>query len=465
MNNTLVIYCYFEKNNDYQNNLVYFLDYGLEESNDYIFVINGLCTLKIPKKNNIKVLHRNNIGYDFSAYGEALKSINIQQYKYFFFINTSVRGPFLPDYVKMSWTIPFKNLLKNDVKLVGTTINLAEDFLSSNSNKHYYGKKKYYTHVQSQMFATDLECLKLLISKGIFDLFTENNFLKIIILREIGMSYHVLNNNWNISCVLPEYQNIDYRTLNVDFNPTSIKGEMNYKDSYFNRTLHPYEAIFIKTNRDLFNNQIQSISTHNLNQKITTIIFIFYYDNEDIKEYLNHKYVYLVRINNYYDIYDFLVDNTFLWINKENIGVLLFNEITDISFINNIDNNELVVVNTKTYYNYDNNLLIKKLNHLNLNKQKFNDFSSFITKTKYFIGFMKIYKTFLNNNKDNILLIKILTSYLSNLNIKTYTMINNNSNNNNKNINNYYIKIIIIIIIIIIFVFVLLLKYYLHGSL
>jgi hypothetical protein len=49
--------------------------------------------------------------------------------------------------------------------------------------------------------------------------------------------------------------------------------------------------------------------------------------------------------------------------------------------------------------------------YLNLNKQKFNDFSSFITKTKYFIDFMKIYKTFLNNN---ILLIKILTSFWQN---------------------------------------------------
>jgi hypothetical protein len=420
MNNTLVIYCYFEKDDDYKNNLVYFINYGLEETNDYIFVINGKLSIKIPKKNNIKILHRDNIGYDFSAYGEALQTINIEEYKYFFFINTSVRGPFLPEYVKMSWTEPFKNLLKDDVKLVGTTINLAEDFLSTNGHEVFYGKKKYYTHIQSQMFATDLECLKFLISKGIFDLFTENNFLKIIILKEIGMSNHVLNNNWNISCILPEYQNIDYRTLNVDFNPTSIKGEMNYKNVYFNRTLHPYEAIFIKTNRDLFNNQIQSISSQKLNIKLNTIIFIFYFKNENITEYINYKYIYLVQINDYFDIYEFLVNNKFLWINKENIGVVLFNEITSINFVHNIYNNDLVIVNNKTNYYYDNKLLIQYLNNLNLNKQTMNDFCSFITKTKYFIDFMEIYKTFLNNNKDNILVIKILTSYFSNLNIKTY---------------------------------------------
>jgi hypothetical protein len=425
MNNTLVIYCYFEKNDDYKNNLVYFLNYGIEDNNDYIFIINGNNMLKIPSRKNIKVIYRDNIGYDFSAYGDALKTINLDLYKYFFFINTSVRGPFLPNYVKMSWTEPFKNLLKDDVKLVGTTINLTEDFLSSNGNEVFYGKKKYYIHVQSQMFATDLECLKFLISKGIFDLFTEDNFVKLIILKEIGMSHHVLNNNWNISCLLPEYQNIDYRTLNVDFNPTSIKGEMNYKNAYFNRTLHPYEAIFIKTNRNLFNNQIQSISTHNLNKQLNTIIFIFYYNNENISEYINHKYIYLVRVVNYFDIYDFLASNTFLWINKENIGILLFNEITNINIVKYIDSYELVIVNNKIPNNYDHNILQKYLNFLNINEKKYYDFTSFITKTKYFINFISIYKRFFNNKKDNILLIKILTSYFSNLNIKTY--INNDN--------------------------------------
>jgi len=421
MNNTLVLYCYFEKNDDYKNNLLYFLNNGIEDNNDYIFIINGNNTINIPSSKNIKIINRDNIGYDFSAYGEALKNIHIDKYKYFFFINTSVRGPFLPNYIKLSWTEPFKNLLKNDVKLVGSTINLTED-LDFNNLDIPYEKKKYYPHVQSQMFVTDLECLKFLINKGIFDLFTENNFLKLIILKEIGMSYFVLKNNWNISCILPEYQNIDYRTLNVDFNPTSKKGEMNYNNAYFNRTLHPYEAIFIKTNRDLFNNQIQSISMYNLNKKFNFILFLFYYNNDNITKYINNKLIFLVKINNYFDVFDFLINNTFLWIDKENIGILLFNDINDINDINiikYINNYELVVFNTNSY-NYDNTLLLKYLNILHLNKQTINDFTSFITKTQYFIKFINIYKTLFNNNKDNILLIKILTTFFSNLNIKTY---------------------------------------------
>ena len=44
MNNTLVIYCYFEKNDDYKNNLVYFLNYvinirkKLNYFNSYTFI-------------------------------------------------------------------------------------------------------------------------------------------------------------------------------------------------------------------------------------------------------------------------------------------------------------------------------------------------------------------------------------------------------------------------------------------
>lgn len=420
MNNTLIIYCYFQKNNEYKNNLIYFLNYGLEDNNDYIFVINGKINFNIPLRKNIKVIHRNNIGYDFGAYGEALKNTNLDLYKYFFFINTSVKGPFLPDYVKMSWTIPFKNLLKNDVKLVGTTINLTENMII---DKKYcpFDIKNYYSHVQSQMFATDLECLKFLMYKGIFDLFTENNFEKLIVLKEIGMSYYVLENNWNISCLLPEYQNIDYRTLNVNFNPTSINGEMNYNNAYYNRTLHPYEAIFIKTNRDLNNNQIQSISNSYLNKKLSTIVFIFYYDNNNIKNYINYKYIYLVKIKSYNDIYDFLFNNTFLWINKENIGILQFNDINNINILNNIYSYDLVIIN-KIQFNLKTeeiHSINNYLNTLNLKQSTINNFSSFITKTKYFVDFINIYKK-LFNKKNYILVIIILTSYFNNLNIKKY---------------------------------------------
>lgn len=431
MNNTLIIYCYYEKNEDYKQNLLYFLNFGIIDTNDYIFIINGHSTVEIIENNNIKVNYRNNIGYDFGAYGEVLKSIDLNNYKYYFFINTSVRGPFLPNYIKINWTQPFLDLFKDDVKIVGTTINLCN--YKGLPYKNILDEQNYYIHVQSQVFVVDYECLIFLISKGIFDINTENNFEKIIVLKEVKMSQLILKNNWNISCLLPEYQNFDYRTLNVDFNPTSQNGEMNYLNMYFNRTAHPYEVIFIKMNRNLLNNQINSISTFNYNKKLNTIIFIFYYNYNKINSYINKNYIYLVKISNYYEIYDFLLSNSFLWFNKLNVGIILFNDLKDINIVNNINKNDLVIIsNNNKIDNFNINLWNNLLNYLNINDFEnfiYKHFTSYIVKKKYFIELLDLYKNYviflnkynINNINDiNILLIKLLSYFFNKLQIKKY---------------------------------------------
>ena len=47
------------------------------------------------------------------------------QYRYFVWLNSSVRGPFLPAYLrgKMHWTAAFTSRITDSVKLVGSTIN------------------------------------------------------------------------------------------------------------------------------------------------------------------------------------------------------------------------------------------------------------------------------------------------------------------------------------------------------
>ena len=131
MNNILILYCYYEKNDIYKNNLEFFLKFGLYDECDYLFIINENLSLKIPEQNNIKVIFRKNEDYDFGAYNFALNTVDINKYNYYFFINTSVRGPFIPTYVNIKWYEPFINLLKNDIKLVGTTINI----LNTESNE------------------------------------------------------------------------------------------------------------------------------------------------------------------------------------------------------------------------------------------------------------------------------------------------------------------------------------------
>lgn len=263
-NNILILYCYYEKNNIYKNNLQIFLKYGLHDECDYLFIINGDITIYIPKQKNIKVIFRKNEDYDFGAYYDALKTQEIiNKYNYYFFINTSVRGPFIPTYINIKWYQPFINLLKDDIKLVGTTINILNT--DSNESDTFYNITKFtkpYTHVQTQMFAMDKECLNFLMSKKLFEDNNYNNYVEFIAIKEILMTQLVLKNNWNISCIIPEYQNIDYRLLKEDINFSSINGDINFTNGCFGRTIHPYESIFIKINRNISVNEINSISTY-----------------------------------------------------------------------------------------------------------------------------------------------------------------------------------------------------------
>lgn len=49
------------------------------------------------------VRHQNEC-YDWGSYGWVLQTglVDISQYRYFFFVNSSVRGPFLPAYARVS---------------------------------------------------------------------------------------------------------------------------------------------------------------------------------------------------------------------------------------------------------------------------------------------------------------------------------------------------------------------------
>ena len=273
----LVIYAYYEKDEIYKNNLEFFLKKGIYDNDDkcdYIIVVNGESSVRMPHnmyRPNVKVLYRENTHHDFGAYDFALKSLSKEEYQsyiYYLFLNTSVRGPFMPQYTKLvpqiKWYEPFINLIKNDTKLVGTTINILNSPHSEHSQifERMTGFKRPHTHLQSMMFAMDRECLEFLINKHLFDSTNYNNMTEFIALKEIMMSQLVLKNNWNISCIIPEYQNIDYRTLTHDINFSSYNHDPCFPNSCFGRTIHPYECIFIKTNRGIVVNEINSISNY-----------------------------------------------------------------------------------------------------------------------------------------------------------------------------------------------------------
>ena len=105
------LYAYYEKNELYKNNFKFFLKNlklflknGILKDVDYFFIINGSCSLNInkiiSKKNiynkltNINIIYRDNKGYDFGAYNYVINNYNLN-YDYYFFMNSSVIGPYL----------------------------------------------------------------------------------------------------------------------------------------------------------------------------------------------------------------------------------------------------------------------------------------------------------------------------------------------------------------------------------
>ncbi len=67
---------------------------------------------------------------------------------------------------------------------------------------------------------------------------------------EMHLSQALLAQGFNLKCMLPEYNKPDYRSLSHEINPSSREGDSGFEYSYFGRTVHPYEAIFIKTSRN-----------------------------------------------------------------------------------------------------------------------------------------------------------------------------------------------------------------------
>lgn len=188
-----------------------------------------------------RVIHRDNRGFDFGAWSDALlgEPGAYLGYDHFIFVNSSVIGPILPSYYKGRWTDIYLDGLRDGIRLFGSSINLDTDVLTR-------------AHVQSYIFAMDLETLEYLIGTGIFTTtiyFTTHD--DAIQNQEIKMSRDVLAKGWNIGCLLNCFRGVDFtfrdkassEYKHMNLNHEVIRMARHYK--YWNE----YELVFIKGNR------------------------------------------------------------------------------------------------------------------------------------------------------------------------------------------------------------------------
>lgn len=205
---------------------------------DFVMISNDK-TIQFKVPNDVKIMRRDNIGYDFGGWSDALLIDNLYKgYDHFIFINSSVIGPFLPSHYKGKWTDIYINGLQNNVKLFGSTINTCFQPLTT-------------SHVQSYIFSMDKTTLEYLIKCEIFSV---TNYAKTMseafIKKEVLMSRKIIENNWNIGSLLPHYKNIDF-TFNskksYEYN-IQFLGDIMFIQ-YLNKLWTINQLVFIKGNR------------------------------------------------------------------------------------------------------------------------------------------------------------------------------------------------------------------------
>ena len=230
MPKSLVVYTYFASlPSDY--NLNYYSKMAITESAnvDYIIVVNGnTCNVTLPKLPNLKVIYRDNIGFDFGGHKAALDSLYGKQYDYYFFMNSGTLGPFLPDThpKDIHWTELFINKITDKVKLVSLSIFPSPDNVSS----------------EAYFFMTDRIGLDLLITK--MPLFYSCSSKYDAIGSENALSRCILNNGYTIDCMLNKFKGIDWLDKK-NWNITNGRPPSR-KNAYFGESINPFETIFHK---------------------------------------------------------------------------------------------------------------------------------------------------------------------------------------------------------------------------
>ncbi|PNW75479.1 hypothetical protein CHLRE_12g528300v5 [Chlamydomonas reinhardtii] len=245
----LVMYIFSATDPEFVRNLEFFVREAVMDDtrSDYVIVVQestdlGKVTLpKLPK--HARYVRHTNRCYDWGTFGWLLLSgkVDPRQYRYYFFINCSVRGPFLPSYAQgyVHWTEPFTSRLVGDVKLVGPTISCE----GSPLNGDFRGKWRHNPHVQSYVVATDQVGLQVLLDDGrVFH--CHNTRWNTIYYSELGSSTAVLHAGYNLDCLMTKYQGLDWRDkANWDCNGrSSPQSDLTYDGI----SLDPYEVMFVK---------------------------------------------------------------------------------------------------------------------------------------------------------------------------------------------------------------------------
>jgi hypothetical protein len=236
MSKTLVLYVYHIMND----RVKMFFEKCIFYDPDIDFIIISNDKNIIPDvPEYVKILVRDNIGYDFGGWSDALLTNNLyENYDNFIFVNSSVIGPFTKPSFKDRWTDIYINGLQKNIKLFGSTINTCGDPLNK-------------SHVQSYIFSMDKITLKYLIKCDIFS--TSNyavTFNDAIWNKEVLMSRKIIENGWNIGSLLKYYEGVDFTFTDKKPKEYNIVFRWDIMQPKFKNSMWDiHDLVFVKGNR------------------------------------------------------------------------------------------------------------------------------------------------------------------------------------------------------------------------
>ena len=250
---TLIVYVYFEKDQECIENLMYFLRVGVSQHAhvSYLFVVNGKSTVSFPKFANVEVVVRSNTCFDIGTWGLFVQQRK-REYAHFVVINTSLRGPFLPYYwdTSVHWSSAFTQFLSNKTKLVGISVNCPD------------GVGRKYVHIQSMILAFDVSTMELWSS---YDILRCAPDMKSAYYQESDLTRILLENGYSIEVMQVHLHVSDwerYHQMHKNGKLLRRKGfdycenvdlDIFYKPNWYEgSTPHPSEFVFLKTNRGIF---------------------------------------------------------------------------------------------------------------------------------------------------------------------------------------------------------------------
>ena len=307
-----IIYVYYERKNEQKNqtNLAFFIKYGLDKSRwkdmdiTTLLIINGSqCEVMIPERDDIIVWKRDHNGeYDIGSYRLGIEYLEQKYNKlfykifnYLFIMNAGISGPIYNEDKMKHWLDPFLNKMKTENSVIcSPVINFLKHTDSGGPgprcqtycslikiNKDIYNLLLY-TKIKNHSEKTTNTSIPI---HEDYILTTHINKSNTILIGEYGLTRILLNNKYNISCLI--YNNINYFDETI-WNTFSDRVDRynHYNPEYFNKT------IFIK------NNWI-------VNDEIKDSLPVMYNDTISfINKYIKYENIYqniLVKFNIDYD--------------------------------------------------------------------------------------------------------------------------------------------------------------------